>query len=252
MLTPVPRQSLSDAVFTQLKQSIVRGELPAGEALPAERALCTALGVNRGALREALKRLEQAGLVRIQHGGGTRVADFVSTAGLELLPDLLFGPNGQVNTSVARGVMEMRSTLAVDIARRAATRRSPQHLQALSLCVKQMALSQDDLPGLQRLAMEFWGQAVQATDNLAYRLAYNSLERTYTPIFDVLTQALSQELLDLGAYEAIVEAIAGQAAERAAQLAKDLTMKGEAGLQQVLAALDALQPPPQPEDPHEP
>lgn len=76
MLKPVRRQSLSDAVFDQLRDRIVSGAMRAGDPLPAERALCEALGVNRGAVREALKRLAQARLVAVQHGGASRVLDF--------------------------------------------------------------------------------------------------------------------------------------------------------------------------------
>lgn len=57
MLKPVRKQSLSDAVFTQLRDQIVSGALAPGEPLPAERLLCEALGVNRGSVREALRRL---------------------------------------------------------------------------------------------------------------------------------------------------------------------------------------------------
>ncbi len=241
MLTPIRRQSLSDAVYEQLKTRIVRGEMPAGEALPAERALCTALGVNRGALREALKRLEQAGLVQIQHGGGTTVSDFLSTGGLELLPDLLFGPGGAVNTHVARSVMEMRTTLAVDVARTAAERRKPAHVEALEDTVAKMLKAHNDLAALQRLAMTFWSQAVQASHNLAYRLAFNTLARTYEPIFDILTHALGLEFSDVPGYEALTDAIRAKDPTEASQIAKDLTKKGEAGLLDVLTALDANQ-----------
>lgn len=249
VLTPIRRQSLSDAVFEQLKTQIVRGEMPAGQPLLAERALCAALGVNRGALREALKRLEQAGLVNIQHGGGSRVSDFLSTAGLELLPDLLFGPDGQVHTGTARSVMEMRGTLATDVARRAAQRRTPAQLATLKACVNKMGQRQDDLPALQHLAMDFWASLVAASENVAYRLAFNSLARTYAPIFDLLTHALADELRDLPGYEAVCEHVGGQADELAGHAAQRLTAKGEAGLAPLLAALDALQVQPEPKEP---
>ena len=41
---------------------ILEGKLEAGSALPSERFLAEEFGVNRHAVREALKRLEQAGL----------------------------------------------------------------------------------------------------------------------------------------------------------------------------------------------
>lgn len=242
MLTPVRRQSLSDAVYEQLKSRIVLGELPAGEPLPAERALCAALGVNRGALREALKRLEQAGLVQIQHGGGTKVTDFMATGGLELLPELMFGPDGGLDVAVAQSVVEMRSALAHDLARRAAQRRTPAQAQALTEVVTEMAAAdRADLLGLQRLAMTFWGRAVEASGNLAYRLAYNTLARAYEPIFELLTQCLADELADLEGYRALADAIHQQRPDDAAARARAVTARGEAGLMNVLNALGAAQ-----------
>lgn len=241
VLTPIRRQSLSDAVYEQLKTRIVRGEMPAGASLPAERALCASLGVNRGAVREALKRLEQAGLVRIQHGGGTHVRDFEASAGLELLPDLLLGPGGEIATDVARSVLEMRTALAKDVAFRAAQRRRPEQVEALSAHVEGMRDAADDLSALQRIAMAFWSDLVLASHNIAYRLAFNTLARTYEPIFEVLTQALALELNDIDGYAGLADAVLAKYPEEARALADDLTSKGQAGLLEVLAALDAAQ-----------
>lgn len=234
----MPRQSLSDAVYAQLERRIVDGAFAPGAALPAERALCAQLGVNRGAVREAIKRLEQAGLVAVQHGGGTRVRDFRRTGGLELLPALLRTPEGGVDVAVARSIVEMRSALAQDLSGRAAARRTEAHLAELRGTVAEMAAADGDVPRLQRLAMTFWDRMVAASDNLAYRLAYNTLARTYEPLFDLLTHVLADELTDLPGYEGLVEAVAAGEAELARAVARDLTARGEAGLIRVLGALE--------------
>ena len=85
MLRPVKKTSLAGSVFEQIRGLIVSGELSAGDELPAERQLSETLGVNRSAVREALKRLEQAGLIAIQHGGSTRVLEPMRHAGPGLL-----------------------------------------------------------------------------------------------------------------------------------------------------------------------
>src|SRR5687768_14972815 len=103
-LIPVTRQSLSDAVFEQLRSRIVTGEMRPGSTLPAERTLAEMLGVNRGAIREALKRLAQARLISIQQGGATRVLDYRATAGMELLSNLLITADGGLDVRVARSV----------------------------------------------------------------------------------------------------------------------------------------------------
>ena len=94
-LRPVRKQSLSDAVFEQLRDQIVSGAMVPGAALPAERVLCEALGVNRGSVREALKRLQQSRLVSVRHGGTSHVLDYRASAGLDLLADLIVTAAGR-------------------------------------------------------------------------------------------------------------------------------------------------------------
>ena len=90
----VRKQSLSDSVYRQLHDKIVRLELKAGSELPSERDLAERFGVNRGALREAIKRLQQAGLVAVRHGGNHVVQDYLEEGGMELLPGLLVNSKG--------------------------------------------------------------------------------------------------------------------------------------------------------------
>jgi DNA-binding FadR family transcriptional regulator len=65
----------SIAVAADLRDRIARGELAAGQALPVESALMAELGVSKGVMREALRILEQQGLVEVRRGagGGPRV-----------------------------------------------------------------------------------------------------------------------------------------------------------------------------------
>lgn len=68
------------AVWTQIEQriadQIAQGRLQPGERLPAEHALAESFGVNRHTVRQALGSLAARGLLRVQHGRGTFVADF--------------------------------------------------------------------------------------------------------------------------------------------------------------------------------
>src|SRR5687768_10094797 len=117
MLQPVRKKSLPDAIFDQLRSQIVDGRMAPGAVLPSERELAQVLQVNRQAVREALKRLQQARLVAIQQGGQTRVLNYLETGGTDLLGHLLLTPEGAVRPRVLRSVVEMRQALAPDIAR---------------------------------------------------------------------------------------------------------------------------------------
>src|SRR5258708_17812431 len=67
--------SLVDAVVDRLDKAILTGELPLGARL-SEQSLAEGLGVSRGPLREALRRLEGRHLIVRVHNLGARVTTF--------------------------------------------------------------------------------------------------------------------------------------------------------------------------------
>ncbi len=237
-LKPVEKKSLADAVFERLRDEIVSGRMEPGDALPAERGLSEMLGVNRGAVREALKRLEQARLITIQQGGATRVRDYLQTAGTDLLAVLLVDSEGDIDVEVARSVIEMRSAVAADVARLAA-RRAPEHTVAkVEEIVDAMQDGAKDLVKLQNLSMEFWRQLVDGADNVAYQLSFNSLEETYSKFKHLMTHVLSEELTDLDRYRGVLRAIKESDEEEAAYEARQITSLGEAKIKDILEFLE--------------
>lgn len=66
--------SVRDELLHHLQRLIVTGVLQPGDKLANERDLAAGLGVSRSALREALLRLESAGLIERRQGSGTRVS----------------------------------------------------------------------------------------------------------------------------------------------------------------------------------
>ncbi|HYD49143.1 MAG TPA: GntR family transcriptional regulator [Terriglobales bacterium] len=239
-IIPIERQSLSDAVFRQLHAQIVTGQLPAGDPLPSERSLCEAFGVNRGAVREALRRLEQARLVSIRHGGTSRVLDYRHTAGLDLLGHLLMSAAGDFDLAVVRSVMEMRSAIAPDAARWAALRRADSMAAQIEAAADQMSAAASHLAALQATAVGFWELVIEAGDNIAYRLAYNSLRETYARCDTLLTQVLQAELTDVASYRAIAVAIRDANAGSAENRARLLVRRGEEGVKRALAEMERL------------
>ena len=78
---------LSEHICAELRDEILRGRFRSGERLPSERDLAQSFDVHRGAVREALKTLEQLGLATIQ-AGGARVNP-VEEASLDVVEHLL-------------------------------------------------------------------------------------------------------------------------------------------------------------------
>src|SRR4051812_6949708 len=106
--------TLSGQIYALLRGEILAGRYEPGGALPSERRLSDELESGRHAVREALKRLQQAGLVAISQGGATRVRDWRRHGGLELLLE------GEVpdELEAGRAAMEMRACIGADAARR--------------------------------------------------------------------------------------------------------------------------------------
>lgn len=222
MFDVVKKKSLADAVFEQLRERIISGHLKVGETLVGERELCKAFGVNRGALREALKRLEECRLVHKQQGGATRVLDFRKTGTMSLLETLLVSPATGVCLPVVRSVVEMRAVLAPDIARLAALRGRPEVFDALREIVVRMRAHEDDLLALQAAALDFWDTLVDGSDNLAYRFAFNTLREGYSLFMEHLGEAVWEEVSNMEAYTQLATAVCRGEAERAQALAREL------------------------------
>lgn len=236
-LRPVQRQSLSDAVFEQLRDQILRGERRPGSSLPAERALCEALGVNRSAVREALRRLEQAGLVVVRQGGASRVRDFLHSASLDLLATLLTAPDGRFDAAVVRSILEMRSALGPDVARLAAERGGSATAEQLDVAVEAMREASGDLERLQQHATDWWSALVDGSENVAYRLAFNALQDTYDRVRALLAHAMQDEIADAGPYAEIAAAVRRRDAGSAERLARALLRRGQDGVLRALARL---------------
>jgi len=67
-------------VVEQIQEAILDGRLKTGDTLPAERELKQTFNISRGTLREALRVLEQKGLIEIKLGvGGGSVVKAVDT-----------------------------------------------------------------------------------------------------------------------------------------------------------------------------
>ncbi len=65
--------NLANALAGELVQRIVRGQYPPGSGMPSESALCEGYSVSRTVVREAVKMLQEKGLVQVRRGSGTVV-----------------------------------------------------------------------------------------------------------------------------------------------------------------------------------
>jgi GntR family transcriptional repressor for pyruvate dehydrogenase complex len=205
--------SVSGRVYEDLRARILTREI---EELPSERQLAQELGASRHAVREALKRLQQSGLIRISQGGATRVRDWRRHGGLELLLGLDEVPPG---LEIERAVMEMRASIGADAARRAATRASDVQRAELEARAEMLA-AETDLDVRNSIYEALWDLVIDAADNLAYRLALNTL--VSQPAVSLDAAAVAAEIRDDDAVRGLAAAIAAGDHEGAFAVAREL------------------------------
>lgn len=135
-----------DDIRDQVRRMIQRGELRPGERVN-EQALANQIGVGRNSAREALRALEQAGLIRIVPNRGAEVR--------------------RLSLEEAMDLYEIRAGLARTAGRLAALRLTGDEEQLLGILLDQMdaALAARDSHEYQALNTEFHRQLMAATKN---------------------------------------------------------------------------------------
>ena len=121
-------------IAAQIRAELVAGRLKVGSRLPSERALSEQFNVSRNTLREALRSLEHAGLIRLQKGasGGAFISERSGEAVVTGLLDLYHvGAIGPAQLTQARIWVESI------IVREACQRATPEDLAELHRNIEQ-------------------------------------------------------------------------------------------------------------------
>jgi len=213
---------VSGRIYEHLRGAILSGEY---DSLPSERRLSEQLGASRHAVREALKRLQQSGLIRISHGGATRVRDWRRHGGLELLLELGAADHLPPGLGIERAVLEMRASVGADAARRCAIRASAVVRAELEARAEMLA-AEPDLETRNTIYEAFWDLVIEGADNLAYRLALNTLVAGQQRL-DFDADLVGAELADPPAVRALAAAIAAGDPDLAHARARELLERSE-------------------------
>lgn len=127
MFQEVRQNRVFQDVVAQVEEAILRGQLKAGSRLPAEREMVDIFKASRGTLREALRVLEQKGLIDIKTGvkGGAVVKDLTTRQVSESLALLIRSQKASLRNlaEFREGVEGMVAALAVERATKEDVRR---------------------------------------------------------------------------------------------------------------------------------
>jgi len=104
-----------DLVISRLREMITSGEVKPGEKLPPERKLAEKFGACRAHVREAIYKLQNYGIVKVQPQSGTIVTGIGDAASIGLITDFL-----KIDKSDFKSLVETRTLLEKESARLAA------------------------------------------------------------------------------------------------------------------------------------
>lgn len=137
-LRPLRRVSAVDEIVEYMTRRIVSGEWPPGEVTPSLRTLAKQTGVSALTVREAIRTLQERGLVETRHGVGTFVRS--PEEGERTVPWMLGA--GDVHDYV--DLVEAREVIETAIVRLAITRRTPDQVHQLRAIVERMRESRTE------------------------------------------------------------------------------------------------------------
>jgi GntR family transcriptional repressor for pyruvate dehydrogenase complex len=103
-------KSTVSEVMNHLRKKIRNGEYAAGDILPAERKLAEELNASRGTIRDAIKKLEFYGMVKIEPQSGTKIKGSGLVAFEGLISEILNFEKADFTSLVeTRNLLEIKS-----------------------------------------------------------------------------------------------------------------------------------------------
>jgi DNA-binding FadR family transcriptional regulator len=224
---PAKQTRIYQDVVEQIQEAILAGQLKVGEQLPAERKLIDMFGVSRGTLREALRVLQQKGLIEIKTGvtGGSIIRGVTTEQFSENLAMLI-----RYQKVALRDLAEFREGIEGTVALLAAERATPADVAQLRDLLAQTKEAFAAGP-------EEWDRAIRCDEQIHLALTqitgnplfitvletvYLNIHTYYERFLPMEEAVLAENIADL---ESIVEAVAAGDGTRAYNQARSHVQK---------------------------
>ena len=203
---PVFRQ-----VALALQQKILSGELEPGQRLPAETALASENSIHRSTVREAIRSLEQQGLLFREEG---KRKLFVSRPDTQELSRRLVTPL-VMNGVTFEEVWEAIRALDPVSAEAASKRRNADSIRALEDNIAQTRKQMNSPDALVKLDIEFHELIAMAANNRVIQALRLPISDLFYPSFQAVMNNLDAADRMLTAHEKFLQAIKWGDAEEA-------------------------------------
>jgi GntR family transcriptional regulator, transcriptional repressor for pyruvate dehydrogenase complex len=208
----VERVPAYQIVGQSIRAAILEGRLRPGDLLPVEHQLAEQLGVTRSTVREGLRALEHAGLVERGARRRLRVAQSSHNSVGSAMHDALV-----LQRITYRDLWEIMMALEPTAAELAATRATPEVVEALRANLVLTAEVIDDPVRLVEADVAFHTLVADATTNMALLLARSTIARLFYPAYGEVIRRLGPGERLLAAHRQVTDAIQRGDAEGASE-----------------------------------
>lgn len=209
-------------ISDEIAKHIIHEVYPVGSKLPTERTLAQRFGVTRHVIREALKRLESIGLVRIRQGSGIFAERLSIKATVELMHLLIRNEDDSLNFKVLKDVLEYREHISRTMARLAAERRSSAQTARLEELINERRANIKNPEQLEEIDNEFVRTLGRATGNMIFELIYESIAEVTQQLAINFRLETSDNLHIQDLLEELVKAIVDQNPDAGEEIVKKL------------------------------
>lgn len=202
-LDPIRTEPAYRKASQAIEEKILSGQIEIGEALPSEMALAEQLGVNRSTVREAIRALEQNGLVSRRDGGKKLYA---SVPEQSMIAQRLTAAMILQQVSFEE-LWESMLALEPAAAAAAAGRIDAPQIERLTDNLERTRQALDDRDSLVELDIEFHNLVAEASGNRAFQLCRQPVSELFYPAFYKVMSRLNAGERLLYAHEQVVAAL---------------------------------------------
>ena len=200
MALPEANGSGVTAIVVEIREAIEDGHYAHGQRLPAERELATHFGASRTTVREALRQLEQSGLIIRRIGSGT----FVQKPTVSELHNV-------AELTSPLELMEVREAIEPQLARLVVVHASAKDLELLENALHELEASNGDQEAFSKADEAFHSMLAEATGNPLMAGIYRQINqvRGHEQWHLMKQKILSKQAIDIynKQHRALVEAI---------------------------------------------
>jgi GntR family transcriptional repressor for pyruvate dehydrogenase complex len=228
LLRPLPAKRVFEEMADQIRNLIFSKTLKPGDRLPTERDLAAQFGTGRMAVREALRILEQSGLIRVKKGpnGGAFIRDVDPGKASQSVSDVIRRSNMNLQDLII-----VRIALEDLIAELVIEKITPEELDQLRRVIEEVEDILDesakkrgsglDTELLREVNVDFHLLLARATKNPLLEINIESLQQALHLHFKAKTKTLEFFRWHLSQHRDILEAIQHKRIKQTKKLMKD-------------------------------